>query len=220
MASLADTAPPRVLCIVENNNFEPLNSELQSIMSYSVQLFQEPDLTTEQVHSMIDLLWLVWPNERQTAAEAATQFIEQQKTSAPHLRKLIYLIFDENEQVIAHAEGDLRIMFTPDGVQEVMALGGVCTHPEKRGLGLGAAVVRAAFSRVDDGTFAVSVFQTPVADFYARLGSAICKNNTWVDRTNKESPEAHPWEPGEILMYYPASYDWPTGEIDINGEQY
>ncbi len=189
-------------------------------MTYSVQQFQEPELTPKQVRSLIDLLWLVWPNERKSADEATAQFIEWQKTPMPSLRKVIYLIFDENEQVVAHAEGHLRIMFTPKGAQEVMALGGVCTHPEKRGIGLGAAVVRAAFSRVDDGAFPVSVFQTPVADFYARLGSAECENNTWVDRKNIENPEAHPWEPGETLMYYPASYDWPSGEIDINGGQY
>ena len=34
------------------------------------------------------------------------------------------------------------------------------------------------------------------------------------------NPEAHPLVSGEILMYYPASYDWPAGEIDINGGQY
>ena len=101
-----------------------------------------------------------------------------------------------------------------------MALGGVCTHPEKRGLGLGAAVVRAAFSRVDNGSFPVSVFQTPVVDFYKGLGAAVCENNRWVDRKNEADPTAHPWVPGETLMYYPATFDWPSGEIDINGGQY
>jgi hypothetical protein len=59
-----------------------------------------------------------------------------------------------------------------------------------------------------------------VPDFYARLGAAVCKNNTWVDHKNDAQPNTHPWEPGETLMYYPADYDWPAGEIDINGGQY
>ncbi len=189
-------------------------------MSYSVQVFDEPELTPEQVRSMIDLLWLVWPSELQTAEQATVQVFGWQKTPIPYLRKKIYLISDENNKVIAHAETHVRVMFTPEGALGVMALGGVCTHPDKRGLGLGAAVVRAAFDRVDEGEFPVCVFQTPVADFYGMLGSAVCENNTWVDHKNKENPEVHPWEPGETLMYYPASFDWPEGEIDINGGQY
>lgn len=188
-------------------------------MTYSVQVFKETDLSPEQVRSMFDLMCLVWPQPR-TAAEITAQFIEWQKTPAPSLRKLHYLIFDENGQAVAHSAGHLRVMFTPKGKQEVMALGGVCSHPEKRRLGLGTAVVRATFSRVDDGTFPVSVFQTPMVDFYKGLGAAVCENNTWVDRQNKESPDAYPWVPGETLMYYPAAYNWPSGEIDINGGQY
>ena len=189
-------------------------------MTYSVQVFQEPDLTPKQVRSMIELLCLVWPNQQRTPAEATAQFLEWQKTPLPSLHKLHYLIFDEHEQAIAHSRGQLRAMFTPKGALEVMALGGVCSHPNKRRYGLGTAVVRAAFSRVDDGTFPVSVFQTPMVDFYRGLGAAVCENNTWVDRQNKDNPNAHPWEPGETLMYYPAAYDWPSGEIDINGGQY
>ena len=57
-------------------------------MTYTVQQFQEPDLTPEQVRSMVDLLHLVWPDDNQTAAEATAKIIEWQKTPLPHLRKL------------------------------------------------------------------------------------------------------------------------------------
>ena len=185
-----------------------------------VHTFEDIQFTPEQVRSMIDLLWRVWPNENYTAEQAIADFLKWQTEPLEQLQKCIHLIFDENDKVISHAESHVRVMFTPKGAIRLMALGGVCTDPDKRGLGLGSAVVRAAFSRVDKGEFPVCVFQTPAVKFYESLGAAVCPNNTWVDRKDKENPTAHPWEPGEALMYYPASFDWPEGEIDINGGQY
>lgn len=187
-------------------------------MTLPVQIFNDHDIPETYVRGFLQLEHLVWPSEK-TVEQHVANFYKGLGTRPSTERHLRYMII-ENEQVIAHAETFVRVMFTEEGAIGVMALGGVCTDLNQRGRGLGAAIVRAAFTRVDDGTFPVSVFQTPVDEFYAKLGSAVCQDNRWVDKANQQQPEAHPWEPGEKLMYYPASYNWPSGVIDINGGMY
>ena len=81
-------------------------------------------------------------------------------------------------------------------------------------------MVQAAFQRVADGVFPVTIFQTPVVDFYRKYGAVPCPNNQWVDRTDPEAKERSPWEEGETIMFYPHSFPWPEGLIDINGWAY
>ena len=181
-----------------------------------VQIFQDHELSRPLVHSMLAMEDRVWPSGRpiETSVE---NFYRYQATQPPQL--LRYLVIEQGE-VLAQACTFLRVMKTEQGEQAVMALSGVCTDPDHRGRGFGAAVVRAAFARVDDGTFPVSIFQTPVEVFYAKLGAGLCVNNRWVDRTNQKEPDGYPWEAQEKIMHYPAGFAWPEGLIDINGEMY
>ena len=99
-----------------------------------------------------------------------------------------------------------------------MALSGVCVATTHRGRGLGEAVSRKALDRVDRGDFSLSLFQTPVPAFYARMGARKV-DNRFVNSTHAPDPEAYPWI-AEHVMIYPKHYPWPDGVIDINGPSY
>lgn len=114
-----------------------------------------------------------------------------------------------------------RQIRTTQGPLRVMALAGVCTAPERRGQGLGAAVVRAAFDLVDSGMFSVSLFQTPVIEFYAKLGARKVTNRFVNSLWKPGDPHSatHPWWDPDVMIY-PASAEWPEGEIDLLGAGY
>jgi predicted N-acetyltransferase YhbS len=97
----------------------------------------------------------------------------------------------------------------------------VCSAPEQRGRGLGAAVVRTAFAEVDEGREAVSLFQTNVPGFYATLG-ARSVGNVFVNprhRSGEKGSVAQPWWNTHVMIY-PAAYRWPDGEVDLGGPGY
>jgi len=95
----------------------------------------------------------------------------------------------------------------------------VCTAPEARGRGLGSAVVRAAFGRVDRGELPASLYQTSRRNqkFYEALGAGLVENR--MVNSLAADPRANPfWD--EIAMGYPASTAWPPGAIDLRGPGY
>ena len=107
-----------------------------------------------------------------------------------------------------------RRIQTQRGALDVLGLAGVKTHPELRLRGFGAAVVRAAFAHVDNGAFAVALFQTRVPGFYEKLG---CRRveNTFVNSL-AENPTGTPWwDPHQMI--YPASCQWTEGLVDLLG---
>ncbi|MEM8782258.1 MAG: GNAT family N-acetyltransferase [Planctomycetota bacterium] len=101
---------------------------------------------------------------------------------------------------------------------EVLALGDVATDAAWQGRGLGTALLRDAFARIDELGLKVSLFQTETAQgLYERLG-ARAVSNRFVDRT-ADDPQRHPWcDP--VVMTYPAAAAWPAGRIDLNGGCY
>lgn len=132
----------------------------------------------------------------------------------------------EGDRALAHALLFPRDIQTPAGPLRIAELAAVCSHPDHRGRGrgLGRDVVRAAFKRIDDGAYPVSLFQTGVPDFYARLGARTVENkfinSRWQPPREGESPghgtrEAPWWNPH--VMIYPATYNWPEGEVDLLG---
>jgi GNAT superfamily N-acetyltransferase len=100
----------------------------------------------------------------------------------------------------------------------VMALAGVACIESYRGNGFGKAVVEAAFDRVRDGAFEVSLFQTSTAvrPFYEKLGCSAVENPT-VNSLNEADPEARPWWDPEVMIYPAGAAAWPEGPIDLRG---
>ncbi|NJN44465.1 MAG: GNAT family N-acetyltransferase [Anaerolineae bacterium] len=111
-----------------------------------------------------------------------------------------------------------REIHTKSGTLGVGALSGVCTHEQYRSRGFAAQTVRAAFARVDQGLYPVSLWMTTVPGFYEKLGARVI-HSTWVNGKNPDNPTADPW-PDEVKMIYPASYPWSEGVMDLNGGVY
>src|SRR5690606_19827233 len=80
----------------------------------------------------------------------------------PGLEPVRYVIRDPSEptRFLGNAGSLVRRVNTSRGKLAVLGLLDVATAAAARGRGYGEALVRAAWSRVDDGTFDFSLFQT------------------------------------------------------------
>ncbi len=173
-------------------------------------------LPAEQWRAVCVLFDRVWPSAEGPLAEQAEAY---RADKLGQQREVVTV--RAGEELVAVAIVFPREIRTATGAMTVMALAGVCTAPEWRGRGWGAAVVRAAFSPVDEGRFGVALFQTPVADFYAKLGARpvdnVFVNSRWRPG-DRHSAEAPWWDPS--VMIYPAGARWPEGVIDLLGPGY
>ncbi len=179
-------------------------------------------LTPEETHAIVSLIYRVWPSTTRTREEVVANYRSIQERVGiinPSSRQVPRRhILWEGDAVIAHASTFERVITTPTGTLPVMALGAVAVHPDHRGKGLGRAVVRRAFERVQRGDFAVSLFQTGKVAFYEKLGAIEIANEV-VNSLAADGPVTPAWrDPG--IMIYPAAYPWPEGTIDLLGEGY
>ncbi|WP_319558962.1 GNAT family N-acetyltransferase [Marispirochaeta sp.] len=184
--------------------------------------FIPADAYTDADRDAITGLWLsVWPDhnrEYYTENMARTAEISGDLPTG-------YPGFWKGDRIAAVALVFPREIQTPRGSFTVMALSGVCVNPDLRGQGLGAGVVKKAFSFVGQGTYPVNLFQTSfrVAPFYKDLG---CRrvNNSFINSLppEKTDPETlrHSVFWDEVAMIYPADFDWPAGQIDLRGPGY
>ncbi len=143
------------------------------------------------------------PDVDKLLAEAATPDSELRSDEQAHMIRA-------GERVIAAARSFRRIVSVAGDSFPILALAGVCADERWRGQGLGAAVVRGAWARLD-GPMAVSLFQTAVPDFYRKLG-ARCLSVAIVRSGHAARPF---WDP--FAMIFPAEAAWPEGPVDIRG---
>ena len=127
---------------------------------------------------------------------------------------------DGKPRCIANAAALVRTVQTEAGLMTVSGLLDVATHPDARGRGLGAVVVRRVFAAVDDGTYPFCLFATgPARPFYEKLGAAVVTNRI-VNSHADDDPEANPFT-DDYVMRYPANTTgpppWPDGLIDLRG---
>lgn len=179
------------------------------------------DIREEEALAVGALLASVWPKPDRGPVERAEKIkaIGRGYTGPESQAPISYLIWAD-DVVIGHSLTFAREITTAEGEQTVMALAMVATDPERRGQGLGAAVVEAAFERARSTDFDVCLYQTSfeVEPFYERLGA--CRvTNPLVNSLSETDPNANPfWD--EVVMRYPASAPWPDGEIDLCGPGY
>jgi predicted N-acetyltransferase YhbS len=191
-----------------------------SLSQRRVETWDARTLTAEQALNIGELLARIWPKPNVTAADRAAQQIAFGRGYAGHDAQAprSYVVLDGG-RVIAHALIFARTVRTLAGELTIAALARVCSDPDRRGQGLGEAVVRAAFAPVDGGDFAFSLFQTShrVRPFYEKLGCVLVDNP--ITNSLGEAPKASPfWD--EIVMRYPATGAWPSGTIDLRGPGY
>ncbi len=181
---------------------------------------RDHELTETQAREIIRLVASVWPPSPEPEDDRVASFLSRAGNLAREKngeKALRYVVWD-GDRAVANGKTFSRIINTGKGPLEVLALSCVCVVPERRGEGLGKAIVAEAFRRVDRGEFSVSLFQTGVRDFYEKLDGRVVENR-FCNRLDKNDPEGSPWkEP--YAMIYPDTYDWPDGTIDINGPRY
>ncbi|WP_319476055.1 GNAT family N-acetyltransferase [Marispirochaeta aestuarii] len=184
--------------------------------------FIPADAYTDADRDAITGLWLsVWPDHSREYYGEKMARIAEISGELP----AGYPVFREKDAAVAAALIFPREIHTPRGSLTLMALSGVCVRSDLRGQGLGAGVVRKAFSFVGQGLYRVSLFQTSyrVAPFYESLGC--CRvDNPFINSLTPDNadPEALRrsvfWD--DVVMIYPAGFDWPAGQIDLCGSAY
>ena len=208
------TIPEAITIRADDSTFLKLTGASPKIETIGSPLsISEPD-----ARAIAELVVSIWPKPGRTVetftADILTQWKDYFGPEAQHPRS--FLIREGGrvdrpfqrlpKHTSARAKGDIT----------VLALARVCTDPKVRGRKLGDAVVRASFELVDRGTFPFALFQTTpdVRPFYERLG-AIPIDNTFVNSLAPD-PKVNPFW-AEVPMRYPATGDWPKGEIDLRG---
>lgn len=172
----------------------------------------EPD-----ARAIAELVVKIWPKPDRTVDSFTANLLVQWKDyDGPENQHPRSFLIREIGRVVAHASVYPRTVGTANGEITIAALARVCTDPSVRGRKLGDAVVRKSFELVDDGTFPFSLFQTTpdVRPFYERLGATPI-HNTFVNSL-ADDPKANPFW-AEVPMRYPATGNWPAGEIDLRG---
>lgn len=180
------------------------------------------EFSREQAWAIVALLQKVWPSLTKTMPELVDDFF----APAPHkyslrpeeIEQVTRIVMWDDSAAIAHAEFFPRQIRTPNGELQVMASARLCVDPERRGENLGDKIARLLFERVDEGQFDVTLFQTFIPHFFEKFGARMV-NNRFVNSKNSGYPDHNPWTE-DYVMIYPAGYDWPDGQIDINGPDY
>lgn len=177
------------------------------------------ELTPELVQTVAELIQLVFPNPEVTVRE---RFVRYQTAAAAGDREAFIAL--REGRVLAHALIFPREIATARGRLRVMALAAVLSDPAHRGEGWGKAVTQAAFAEVDRGRFPVSLFQTGLPEFYAKLGARLVTNR-FINSCHVPPPPGargthgsadEPWWNPHVMIY-PAAFAWPEGTIDLLG---
>src|SRR5215213_458778 len=167
--------------------------------------------------AIAELIVSIWPKPDRTVETFTADILAHGKDyHGPEEQHPRSFLIREEDRVVAHAGVYPRTIGTSKGGITILALARVCTEPIVRGRRYGDAVVRASFGLVDDDSFPFALFQTTkeVRPFYERLG-AVAIDNTFVNSLAPD-PKANPFW-AEVYMRYPATRDWPKGEIDLRG---
>jgi predicted GNAT family N-acyltransferase len=159
----------------------------------------------------------IWPKPGRTVETMTSSLLSQWRDyRGPDAQHPRAFVIREDGRVTAHAAAYPRVVGTAAGEMTLMALARVCTDPVARGRKLGQAVTKAALELVDNGPFPFALFQTneQVAPFYERLG-AVAVNNEFINSTADDPAFPPFWD--RIIMRYPATGNWPAGQIDLCG---
>ena len=181
--------------------------------------YLETEITPDEATPIAELACLSFRSSGPTLEKRVEKILTAHGSNDPEKVSGRRFVIWSGNQVVAHARTFVRIVTVADQQIPVLALASVCTHPDRRGQGLGVEITKKAFELVGrPGWPDVSLFQTPVAEFYKKLNSRIVTNN-FVDSTNATAPDANPWR-DDTVMIYPSDYDWPDGTVDLNGPDY
>ena len=131
--------------------------------------------------------------------------------------RVIISVVVNNERYLSMAVGFTQHIVAGPESLTIMALGGVCSSPDCRVVGLGTAVVEDQFSRVETGEFPSSLFTTKpeTVEFYKKLGAGRVLKSVF--NSMDKNPQANPFG-NDVVMGYPSQFPWPEGKIDLLGK--
>lgn len=182
-----------------------------------IETLDHRTISEAEARSIAELLVAIWPRPGRTVETRTAEILGQWRNySGPESEYPRSFLIRENGRIIAHAQADPRTVRTSAGDLTVLALCRVCTDPSVRGKKLGQTVVEAAFELVSNGTYRFALFQTreTVRPFYEKLG-ATPVDNRFFNSLAEDSTVTPFWDP--VIMRYPSTGNWPTGDIDTNG---
>jgi len=190
----------------------------QAIMP-RVEVLDMASVTFGEVREVYALMHEIWPKPGADANKSADAAMQRQVRGEYVPGQQLWCVVRQGDRVMASAGTFPRRITVGTQAMTVLALAGVCTRPEARQRGLGAAVVKASFARVDSGAFAFLLFQTSWRNepWYRGLGAARIDNRCV--NSLAQDPQANPWW-DEIVMAYPAARAFPAGTIDLLGPGY
>ena len=169
----------------------------------------QTELSVADTVAILALTKKIWPPKAGAPMPDPADVTEKwQAQSSTHF------VVSDNDSVLAHARIFPRQIFTSQGAFNVGALASVCVHPDYRGRGWGADVVRAALDYLPEIKLEIALFQTGVPQFYEKLGCRLIENRF---HNNGDYDDVF-WD--DCAMIYPANSAWPDGEINLNGSGY
>jgi predicted N-acetyltransferase YhbS len=183
----------------------------------NIETIDRRTINEADARAIAELIVSIWPKIGRTVetftAEILTKWLDYRGPEEEYPRSFL---IREAGRVVAHSSAYPRTIGTSRGDLTVLALARVCTDPAVRGRKLGDAVVRATFGLVDNGPFPFALFQTTtnVRAFYERLG-AVAIDNTFINSLADDLTADPFW--ADVKMRYPATGNWPKGEIDLRG---
>ncbi|MEM7453332.1 MAG: GNAT family N-acetyltransferase [Planctomycetota bacterium] len=184
-----------------------------------IKEYLETELTPEIARPIAELAAASFESSGPTIDERVERMMSAAGSTDPEKTSCRRFVIWDGERAVAHARTFIRMVTVAGRDIPVLALATVCSHPDMRGHGLGAAITKKAFEQIGQpGWPEVSLFQTPVAPFYEKLNSRIVTNK-FIDSTNQKAPDADPWR-DDTQMIYPTEFDWPEGTVDLNGPDY
>ncbi len=186
---------------------------------HEIKEYLDIGITPELAESIAVLCCRCFEDSKRTVGERVNEMLEMKGSDDPeHITGRRFVVW-QGEQIVAHARTFVREIIVEDQRLPVLALAAVCSDPKIRGMGLGVMVTNKAFEQVAVGGWpAVSLFQTPVPNFYQKLNCRLV-TNPFVNRRNAQEPEANPWRDDKIMIY-PNGFAWPEGTVDLNGSDY
>lgn len=181
--------------------------------------YKDTELTREIAEAIAVLCARSFKESKRSLPERVNEMLSFNGSQDPeHTTGRRYVIY-EGQDIVAHARTFVRQVFVAEEPLSVLALAAVCSDPGRRGQGLGARITQAAFQRVNqNGWPQVSLFQTPVPEFYKKLDCRLV-GNRFVNRRNVTDPNANPWRDPNVMIY-PSAFEWRPELVDINGPDY
>jgi predicted N-acetyltransferase YhbS len=176
----------------------------------TVENFPIGDVSPDLMRDAMTLDSAIWPGEG-SLEQRIERCLREAQVESDVLSRIVWHVIRDERSVQAMASSYRRVVATESGWRfPVLALAGVCTDPEHRRQGLGRAIVRAAWARVD-AEIPVCFFQTSLPAFYERMGARVFHNRIY-DGTGARRAF---WEPH--AMIYPADAPWTAEAIDLQG---